>query len=215
MRFIIEMEGPEVTFNVTAEEEWHASDLATLEKELTTLADYLTSYYKEKGKTPVRNFQGVVGEGEGGRGNGSGAGVFRCGAGQDHMAVTPEGDLWGCYHFHDYFKTRKNSSQYRDFHIGSLPDFARDHGAEPRYPGIKANYSDLRQNLFQVEEEGEREGEFCFLCEEMQGCAVCPVIAAYSTGTLGKVSCRMCRLVKMQRKAREYFREKLLSLPYD
>ena len=204
MRFIIEMEGPEVTFNITAEQEWNASDLATLEKELADLTDYLASYYKEKGKTPVRNFQGVAG--------GPGTGIFRCGAGKDHMAVTPGGELWGCYHFHDYFKTRKDSPQYREYHFGSLPDFTIHH--ETCYPGIRANYLDLKQDFFQVAEvaeEGEGEGGYCFLCEDMEGCAVCPVIAAYSTGTLGKISCRMCRLVKIQRKAREHFREKILS----
>jgi hypothetical protein len=33
----------------------------------------------------------------------------------------------------------------------------------------------------------------------------CPVNAAYATGSIGKISCRQCRLNKIQLRARENF----------
>ena len=119
------------------------------------------------------------------------------------MAVTPEGQLWGCFLFHDYFKSRQDSSQYQDYSFGALTGFIADY--ETRYPGISANYAELRQDLFRVEDD------YCFLCESVEDCVVCPVNAAYSSGSLGRISCRQCQLVKIQRNARKSFIKNSLS----
>jgi sulfatase maturation enzyme AslB (radical SAM superfamily) len=200
MRFIIEQDGPEITFNLSSMEEWRSSDLETLQKELERLTDFLVLFHKEKGKIPVKNFQGQV--------PGPGSGIFFCGAGIEHMAVTPEGKLWGCFLFHDYFKTREKShhNQYQDYYYGTLADFIAHY--KIRYPEITANYSELRQDFFQVKDEG-RERKFCFLCEDVKGCVVCPVNAAYSSGSLGKISCCKCALTKIQRTALRNFFQKL------
>lgn len=189
LRFMIEQGGPEITFNLSSLEHWNPEAIVTLKKELQRLADFLATYYKETGKIPVKNFQ-VPGHGDGGR-----PGIFRCSAGNEQMSLAPDGIVWGCFLFHDYFKTRENSPQYRDYCFGSLADFIAHY--ETRYPEKVANYSQLRQDLFQVEGGG---GDFCFLCGEIPGCMVCPVYAAYSTGSLGKISCRHCKLMKIQNK---------------
>ncbi len=198
MRFIIEHDGPDITFNLSSMEEWSSSDLETLKKELERLTDFLVVFYKEKGKIPVKNFQTRV------PGPGSGPGIFHCTAGIDHMAVTPEGKLWGCFLFHDYFKTREKDPQYQEYYFGTLTDFIAHY--ETRYPEIRANYSELRQDFFQVE---GREGNFCFLCEDVKGCVVCPVNAAYSRGSLGNISCCKCELKKIQGNAIGIFHQKL------
>jgi len=198
MRFIIEHKGPEITFNLSSMDEWGSSDLETLKKELERLTDFLVKFHKEKGKIPVKNFQTQV--------PGPGSGIFLCGAGIEHMAVTPAGKLWGCFLFHDYFKTREKDSQYQEYEFGTLTDFIANY--ETRYPAVAANYSELHQDFFQVKDEG-REGTFCFLCEDIKGCVVCPVNAAYSSGSLGKISCCHCVLKKIQRHALENFHEKL------
>ncbi len=200
MRFIIEQEGPEITFNLSSMEEWRSSDLETLKKELVRLTNFLVKFYKEKGKIPVKNFQTQVPV------PGSGPGIFHCTAGIDHMAVTPEGKVWGCFLFHDYFKTREKDPQCQEYDFGTLTDFIANY--ETRYPEIAANYSELHQDFFQVEGE-DREGTFCFLCEDIKGCVVCPVNAAYSSGSLGKISCCKCVLTKIQRNALRNFSQKL------
>jgi sulfatase maturation enzyme AslB (radical SAM superfamily) len=198
MRFIIEQEGPEVTFNLSSMEEWRSSDLETLKNELERLTDFLVTFYKKKGRIPVKNFQTRV------PGPGSGPGIFHCTAGIDHMAVTPEGKLWGCFLFHDYFKTREKDPRYQEYAFGTLTDFIAHY--ETRYPEIAAHYSELRQDFFQVK---CREETFCFLCEDIKGCVVCPVNAAYSSGALGKISCCHCVLKKIRRHALENFQKKL------
>jgi hypothetical protein len=128
-------------------------------------------------------------------------GIFQCSAGRDRMAVTPEGKLWGCFLFHDYFKVRADGPEYPAFCFGDLADFIANY--DTRYPEILTNYSELRQDLFQVE------GDFCFLCEEMQGCVICPVNAAYTSGSLGKISRCKCTLEKMQSAALHGLRQKI------
>ena len=199
MRFIIEKGGPDITFNISTMEEWDPVHLETLEKELTRLTDFLVLLYKKKGIIPVKNFR------FNGEKKKSKREIFQCAAGRYRMAVTPEGKVWGCFLFHDYFKTRENHppSQHRDYAdyaFGTLTDFIANY--ETRYPGVLANYSQLRQDYFQVEGEGTN---FCFLCRDVEACMVCPVNAAYTSGSLGKISCGKCRLIKMQINARRNF----------
>lgn len=190
LRFIIQQGGAEITFNLSTMADWRAAHIETLKRELAKLTDFLVPLYKEEGRLPVKNFRPAVV-----------SGIFACGAAQDKMAVTPAGELWGCFLFHDYFKTRTNHPQYRDYLFGTLADFAADH--EKSCQKILANYSDLRQDLFGVEERA------CFLCADLNECVVCPVNAAYSSSFLGKISCRHCELVKIQRDAKKDFLKKI------
>ncbi|UCH93067.1 MAG: radical SAM protein [Candidatus Aminicenantes bacterium] len=194
MRFIIQQDGPEIKFNISTMEEWNQAHLDTLKKELERLSDFLVLYYKEKGTIPVKNFR-FSGEKKGRK-----KGIFRCGAGRHRMSVTPGGEVWGCSLFHDYFKTREEDPQYRDYAFGTLAEFIANY--ETCYPRTLANYSELRQDYFQVERE---KTDFCFLCQDVKECMVCPVNAAYSSGSLGKISCSKCQLIKIQENARSNF----------
>jgi len=185
LRFIIEQGGPDITFSLSAGEKWRPADLETLKKEMARLTDYLALYYKKTGCILVKNFRPSV----------SKPGISRCGAGVDHMAVTPEGKLWGCFLFHDYFKTRKDDPQYREYSFGALGDFIENYETAAGYSAIKANYSELRQDFYRVE------GNDCFLCREVETCRVCPINAAYDTGSLGKISCQKCQLMKIEKDA--------------
>ena len=183
--FIIAQGGPDITFNFSSPEKWNQDHLETLKKEMERLVEFALQYYKRTGRIPVKNFQPSKAK----------PGISRCSAGLDHMAVTPAGKLWGCFLFHDYFKTREDDPQYQDYSFGTLGDFIKDY--ETFYPEIMANYSELRQDFYQAE------GNDCFLCPELDSCRVCPINAAYSTGSVGKISCQKCALMKIEKNARE------------
>jgi hypothetical protein len=104
------------------------------------------------------------------------------------------GDSQPDFYRYRYFKTREDDPQYREYSFGELGDFIENH--ESRYPGIKANYSELRQDFYQVE------GKDCFLCPGVETCRVCPINVAYSTGSLGKISCQKCALIKIEKNTR-------------
>ncbi|MCK4761022.1 MAG: radical SAM protein [Candidatus Aminicenantes bacterium] len=195
MRFILEQGAPETTFTIVATEQWPPEQLETLKKELAQFTDYMAEYYKEKGSMPVTNFQSAVEKEE------KKKGILHCAAGRTRMAVTPEGKVWGCFLFHDYFRNKIDNPEYRDYAFGDIDDFIA--GYDTRYPEILANYAELRQDFFQVE------GDFCFLCEEIEGCVICPVNAAYTGGSLGQVTRCKCELEKIQAAARKSLHQKL------
>jgi sulfatase maturation enzyme AslB (radical SAM superfamily) len=195
MRFILKQGEPETTFNFTATEGWTAEQLETLENELEQFTDYMAGYYKKKGTMPITNFRSALEKEK------KKKGIFQCSAGKNRMAVTPEGKVWGCFLFHDYFKTRQESPQYKDYYFGTLNDFTANY--ETCYPEILAHYAELRQDFFQVE------GNFCFLCEEIEGCVICPLNAAYTSGGLGRISCCKCKLEKIQSAARRNLQQKI------
>jgi sulfatase maturation enzyme AslB (radical SAM superfamily) len=210
MRFIIENNGPETVLNIDSMAEWNQADKETLRIELKRLCDYLLAHHKETGALPVNNFKATETLVEADTLNEKNKrGIFRCTAGQDRMAVTPEGKLWGCYLFHDYFKVREDNKDFQDYDFGTLDHFIAN--KEDLFPRLAAKYSELRQDLFQLEkkkpaEKGEdEENDFCFLCTYVEGCVVCPVNAAYSTESMGVISCTSCELKKIMRDAQGYF----------
>jgi len=188
---IIQAGAPEVTLNFSNTDTWKPGDLEEAKRQLDLLSDYLIDFHNENNRIPVKNFQPKPQHSKG----------FQCSAGKAQMAVTPEGRVWGCFLFHDYFKTKPDNPQYKDYDYGPLQEFTE--AFEKRYPVITANYADLKQDYYQVE------GEFCFLCEDLKSCMVCPINAAYNTGELGKVSCHHCRLMKLQTSARNQFQTRL------
>jgi sulfatase maturation enzyme AslB (radical SAM superfamily) len=210
VRFMTGLDKSEMTVNFSTLEEWNPPDMDALRTELKRLSDFLLSYYQEKGTIPVKNFQAPGTLVEADTAKEFKRGIFRCNAGQDRLALTPEGKLWGCYVFHDYFKTRETHPEYGDYYFGTLAEFIDNH--HTRYPEVLANYEELRQDLFQVKKEDSDKKDFCFLCSYVDGCVVCPVNAAYSSESMGVISCLTCELKKIQRDAQTTFHEQLQSL---
>lgn len=210
LRFMIESWQPEITINIATTEEWKTADIVSLKEELKRLTDFLVLFYKKNRKVPVKNFQAFVpGKTKTKEKGDKKNQVFRCNAGKGRMAITPGGEVWGCYLFHDYFKTQENHSQYRDYYFGLLTDFIAN--VETRYQEILNNYSELRMDYLQVDKGQGKENDYCFLCEDINGCVVCPVNAAYTSGTLGIISARKCELIKTQKNAQQDFRQQLLQ----
>ncbi len=189
IRFIVENNGPDISINLDTMSDWDPGHLETLENQLVKLEEYLLNLHRETGNIPVKNYKDTF------------DGIFQCSAGTKQMALTPEGNVWGCFLFHDFFKTRPDHKQREAYAYGSLEEFID--GFEEIYPRVTKNYAELRQNLYQVE------GEFCFLCPDMQGCVICPVNAAYSSGSLGRITSNACKLTKLQKASFKRLGEKI------
>ncbi len=188
LRFIIDAEGTDISFHPATLQPWPPSALLTYRQELKKLTNFLVSFYKEKGKMPVENF--TVKPGEEGK-------IFFCLAGRERLALTPEGKLWGCHLFHDYLEKKPGSPGYREYLFGELEDFIDNH--EALYPKVAANYSALRQDFFYTEKG------FCFLCQEVNHCTVCPINSAYASGIMGKIPAWVCELHQIQLEEKKRF----------
>jgi len=193
IRFLVDLGVPNIHFTLSFLYPWDRNSLQKLEKQIIQLRKILLLNYKGSGNIPVINFREDYGKG-----------IFYCAAGKDRLAITPEGEIWGCFLFPDYFKGKENSPEYLKFYFGTLDDFVKNH--KDIYPRISTNYAQLSMNNFYTSNMR------CFLCSELENCAVCPINASFSGNPLGKIPSYVCEIQKIKIKEKETFMEELLNI---
>lgn len=162
---------------------WKKADLAALEKQLARLATICMKYRQKTGKMPLENFK-----------ENEKQGTFACFAGRDRLALLPDRTVWGCYLFYDLLGHDPSDPDYAKYCFGSLAEFMSM--PAKALAVAAANYADLRQDYFFSEKK-----ELCSLCDDLERCAVCPVIAALATRNLGVIPGWTCRIRKITRAA--------------
>ena len=165
---------------------WTSSSLVRLRGEMALARKYFLSAYERKTDIPwtdlTKEYKKTI---------------YYCGAGRDQMALAADGTLWGCFLFPHYFKERKRDEDYEKYCFGDVGSFIKNH--KNIYQRILANYSFLRMDNFYVN------GAPCVMCDEVEGCWICPVSAAFSSRTLGRISGETCRMAKMLRTEKKFF----------
>jgi hypothetical protein len=117
------------------------------------------------------------------------------------MALAPDGTLWGCYLFADYFKGKEESQEYSKYCFGSLDSFIKNH--EEIYPEVFSHYSNLFMDIFSTPEKK------CFFCHDVEDCVVCPVEVAFSSSVIGKIPHWTCQIRQLLRNENHAFWEEL------
>lgn len=194
IRMVLELGVKGISFSLSIIEEWDNKALLAFEHELSKVVELLVSNYKKTGAIPVSNFRAVLKRQQG-------LGLFRCSAAENRMAITPEGKLWGCDVFHDYFKGKEKTTDYSNYFLGDLDYFIEHH--QTLYPKILSNYRDLRIDNFSTGES------YCFLCSDIESCVVCPVNAAYASSAVKKIPGWVCRINKIKNNAKKMFHQKI------
>lgn len=193
IKFIMELGVSDIRFSISTTTPWDQASLTKLENELAKLGVILLAHYKRYGNIPVANYTDVHEKG-----------IFHCTAGKDRLAISPDGGVWGCFLFADYFRERENSLKCQEYYYGNLEDFMKNH--EEIYPRISSNYAQLSMENF-CTSKGE-----CFLCKEFKNCAVCPINASLSGVPIGQIPEHICEIQKIKRREREKFREDIQRL---
>jgi sulfatase maturation enzyme AslB (radical SAM superfamily) len=197
IRMNMELGVKEIYFSLSIIEEWDNKALLAFEHELSKVVELLVSNYKKTGSIPVPDFRTVLQRRQGPHG----PRLFHCCAAKNRMAITPEGKLWGCNLFHDYFKGKEKAKDYSKYFLGDL-DYFIDH-YQTVYPEILSNYYDLRIDNFSTGKS------YCFLCSDIESCEVCPVNAAYASSAVKKIPGWMCKINKIKNKAKKMFHKKI------
>jgi sulfatase maturation enzyme AslB (radical SAM superfamily) len=188
VKSIMEFDVPNIHVSFSTIETWNQGALLRLKEEMAKVRKIVVGDYKREGTIPVVNFRDM-----------NANGIFYCAAGKDRLAMTTDGEIWGCYLFPDYFKrTGKaedkerggwKSADFQKFSFGSLENFIKNH--RNIYPRILRNYSKLSMDNFSTSKME------CFLCEDLESCAVCPINAAFSGTPLGEVPDHICKIQKI------------------
>ena len=190
IRFVMDLGVPDIRCSISTTQAWDKIILAKLENEMSRLREMAVSHNKKEGNNPIVNFRDIQEKG-----------IFHCAAGKDRMAIAPDGGVWGCYLFADYFRGREISPEYKKYYYGDLDDFIKNH--KEIYPRITSNYSRLSMDNFCTSKME------CFLCKEFKNCAVCPINASLSGLPLGKIPDHICEIQQIKRREKEKFREEL------
>lgn len=184
--FMLGLGFPEINLSINTTEAWNKTSIHKLKEELTNLSNSLYLHYKKTGSIPLNNFKDDFEKG-----------IFQCAAGKDRMALTPHGNIWGCYLFSDYFQEKEKTSEYLKYCFGSLDYFIKNH--KTVYPKILSNYSKLRADYFWTSEK------LCMLCDNIKECRICPIDAAFSGYIIGKVTQWACQINKILLKEKKIF----------
>ena len=193
IKFIANLGVPSIHFSLSIIKPWNQASLLKLENEMTKLRKILVDNYKKKHKIPVSNFREEPGKG-----------IFYCAAGKDRLAITPDEGIWGCFLFPDYFKGKENSPEYQKFYFGPLDKFIENH--KSIYTRILSNYARLSMDNFSTPRLE------CFLCPELESCAVCPINASFSGNPIGTIPSYLCKIQKIKIKEKEKFKREIQKI---
>jgi sulfatase maturation enzyme AslB (radical SAM superfamily) len=194
VKFIIETGVKNADVSFANHPSWNTTAISRLGRELSKVRRFLVPFSRERGFIPVSVFRKT-----------SRSGLFGCSAGKDRMALSPDGRLWGCCLFYDFYRKKENKSGLK-YCFGSLESFMKNQ-AEVQ-PQVLDNYSHLTMKHFFTSEN------FCALCEEVDDCSICPVDAALASSVVGKISDWDCAIRKSIRRERTRFLE-ALEIPVD
>lgn len=190
MQFLMELGVSSTSIALDEILPWDSSSLFKLRKEFESLGKAAFSFYRKTKTIPLVNFRRDLGKG-----------VFTCDAGKDRLALAPDGRLWGCYLFSDYFKGNGRATDYRRYCFGEPDAFIEDY--ENIYPRILANYTDFSMEKFHTDDR------LCEQCSDLEECWVCPIDAAFSSSSLGKIPTWTCEIRRIFRAERGIFRQRL------
>ncbi len=189
MQLIANMGVTDASFSISTLSPWSDHSLKRLKLELKKLKEFALDYYKEHGRVPITSLRPVPDTQQG---------IFGCAGGNSRMALAPDGILWGCFLFWDYFKEKKGTKDYQRFCFGELDDFISRYqqtGVDS-YHDTLVNYAALRLDYACCN------GEFCMLCDNLEECVVCPINAAFSGSPIGDIPGIVCQVNRLKQEAR-------------
>jgi sulfatase maturation enzyme AslB (radical SAM superfamily) len=193
LHYLMNKGAPRIQFSLSVHRPWDPESLRILTNNLQRLVEISAEHYGRTGRIPIDNFANYRKI------------IFRCAAAQDRLAITPEGEIWGC----DLFAECARQSDLldglnRSFHA-HLDDFISSHRS--LYPEMSWSYSNLSTDNFSTTEIQ------CFLCGYLSECRICPMEAMFSGLPLGKVPDYLCEIQRIKIKAKRSFYRSIESIP--
>lgn len=190
MQFLIALGISNIRYSFDTIRQWDQKALWKLRNEVAKLNKKVIAYYREHNSIPIANFR-----------ENQTKGLFRCNAAKDRLAITPEGEIWGCALFSDYFKGKEDSPDYHRYSLGMLDQFVKNH--EKIFRKVSSNYSHLSMDNFSTSKSE------CLFCSYLAYCRVCPISAALFGDEIGNIPNHVCEIKKIQIEAKKTFSQSL------
>lgn len=188
VRFLLDEGIPAIQLSYSSHSSWGEAALSRLQQELVSARKTVKDFYRSTGTVPVSNFIKPKQKG-----------LFRCSAGEDRLALSPEGYLWGCCFFYDLAMGRDDPCETSEFGFGTLHAFMEN--PEEIYLRGMEDYRNLRMDYFFTKKG------FCQFCEYLSECVVCPAEAAFTSSIVGMIPEGLCRVREIICRERKRFWE--------
>jgi sulfatase maturation enzyme AslB (radical SAM superfamily) len=179
---------PKLDINFAHKPPWTSAALLRLEDEIARVGDFFLSRFEDLRDVPWTDFCQEMRKA-----------VYHCPAGEDRMALSAQGTLWGCVVFPHCLTGMYGTDGCQEYCFGDVDSFIKN----PReiYAQKISHYSKLRMDRFSTPERS------CLMCDEIERCWVCPLAAGLTSGEIGKISPESCQRAKMLRKGGRRFLE--------
>lgn len=194
LKLIMELGVKNINFALAVNHTWPESAISIYEKEMTQLNRILLANYKKDKWISLSDFREFTNQPEN-------RGIFYCAAGKDRLSITPDGRIWGCFLFSEYYKRKGKRPEAKKFLFGDFDKFSKH--PEKIYERIMARYDQLNMENYSTPSKN------CFLCPEFENCDICPVITAYTSSKLGRIPEFVCRLKRINIQAKKTFLNEL------
>lgn len=181
LKLIMDLEVKNINFSLAVNQTWPDTAILALERELKQLNSILLTRYKNEKWIPLSDYREFVNQPEN-------RGQFYCAAGKDRLSITPDGRIWGCYLFPEYYKQKGKKSEAKKYLFGDFKKFSQN--PDEIYKRTMVHYNQLAMENYSTPSKN------CFLCPEIENCDVCPVITAYSSSKIGHIPEFVCQLKK-------------------
>lgn len=162
IELIMELGVQDILLSLDLTRRWNRQSTARLADEIANLRKLMQKNYRKNRTIPVALFREK-----------KKTGIWQCPAGLNQLTVTPDGKVWGCPCFYEYFKGKESTREYQELYFGELEEFIRDH--KKSYQKVLANYKQFRMDNFYTSHSR------CFLCSLVEQCSVCPAARIRST----------------------------------
>lgn len=192
VQFINDLGVQKISYALSQISPWERSQVILLKKELVNLRRMMLTSYKNTGRIPLDNYKKKTSKG-----------IFVCHAGRDRMDLTPDGKLWGCNFFADYFKGKEKTEEYAKYCFGDFHSFVKNH--DTIYPKILMNYSNLRMDRYFTSDTR------CVECSDLYSCGACPADNLFFSSDIRKVVWWECEIKKICRSNKMQFWNELES----
>ncbi len=186
IELIIHLDVRKIRIGFSSQRRWTPSSLVRMKKEIAAVRKFFLATYERLEDIPWDDMKRTHKKA-----------VFSCAAGQDRMALAADGNLWGCFLFPHYFDGREGELERGKYGFGKVDSFLRDPKAI--YARTITAIAGLAMDNFYTP------GRRCVMCEEVESCRVCPVVAALSSRAIGKITPQTCRMAGLMRRERELF----------
>jgi sulfatase maturation enzyme AslB (radical SAM superfamily) len=190
IQFINGLGVPKMEFALSHTIPWEKSQLTRLNDELENLRKMMLHIFRKTGKISLDNYT-----------KNTSKGIFVCNAGRNRFDITPDGKLWGCSLFADYFKGKEHTEEYAKYCYGDLHSFIKQH--DTVYPEILLNYSGLQMDRYFTSDT------LCAECSNLYSCGACPADNLLSCSNARKIAWWDCEIKKILMKNKEQFWEEM------